>query len=340
MNAAQYSPIAQKAPTTLATLASATAVCLSVLAGWQRGGWIAERVLWIAIGVVLVLTAHLLPALLRRQPWPLLMPGALLWAASMAAACYGHAVFFTLAQRHAAEARAERAAQTPPISPSSTPTASRSLTEIARDRAAAVARLAEAKARRCPTSCAALDARRTALAARVDALDTEASEAHRQQAAQDRAEAELNAARADPVTMPLAALLGIPAARLDLLSGLAFAAVLEGVACFCWLLALQGSPQHAATPEAVTGPGNAVSNDPRTDPVTAPPAPAVAPVTALAAAEPDRPLGTNPDIGRVTQAIAAGELRATVAGIRRYLGCSQTRAVELRRLLNNEGGIA
>ncbi|NVI06383.1 hypothetical protein FSB64_21955 [Paraburkholderia sp. JPY454] len=41
-------------PTLLAVSATATAVCLSILAGWQRGGWMAERALWIAVGVVLV----------------------------------------------------------------------------------------------------------------------------------------------------------------------------------------------------------------------------------------------------------------------------------------------
>ncbi|MGF6549351.1 L-asparagine transporter-like permease [Paraburkholderia youngii] len=41
-------------PALLAVSATATAACLSVMAGWQRGGLFAERVLWIAVGVVLV----------------------------------------------------------------------------------------------------------------------------------------------------------------------------------------------------------------------------------------------------------------------------------------------
>jgi hypothetical protein len=48
--------------------ATGTAICLSVLAGWQRGGSLAERLVWVAIGVVLVVSAHLLPALVRESP--------------------------------------------------------------------------------------------------------------------------------------------------------------------------------------------------------------------------------------------------------------------------------
>lgn len=32
----------------------------------QRGGWLAERLVWVAIGIVLVADAHLLPALAAR----------------------------------------------------------------------------------------------------------------------------------------------------------------------------------------------------------------------------------------------------------------------------------
>lgn len=45
---------ASRLATVLAISATATALCLSVLAGWQRGGTWPERVVWIAIGVVLV----------------------------------------------------------------------------------------------------------------------------------------------------------------------------------------------------------------------------------------------------------------------------------------------
>lgn len=85
----------------LAIAATGTAICLSVLAGWQRGGFLPERLVWVAIGVVLVASAHLLPALVRHSPYRVRAVAGALWLACMLAACYGHATFFVLAQRHA-----------------------------------------------------------------------------------------------------------------------------------------------------------------------------------------------------------------------------------------------
>ncbi|MCG5073038.1 hypothetical protein [Paraburkholderia tagetis] len=332
-------------PLLLAVLATLTAACLSVLAGWQRGGWLAERALWIAIGVVLVLAAHLLPALLQHRATVLRVCGGALWICCMAATCYGHAVFFTLAQRHAAEARTAIVIHAPPVSPGSAPATARPLTQIAHERAATIAQLAAARARRCASGCATLDARRTALAARLDALDTEAAEARRQEAAQDRAEAERDTARVDPVAAPLAALLGIPATRLDLIAGLAYAALLEGVACFCWLLAFAparpAQQSRTTLPVAATAAGNEAGIAPPVAPVAAAAARVAEPDEApIAAPEIRATTNTTADIERITQGVAAGEVRPTVAGIRRFLGCSQTRAVALRRQLNNEARIA
>lgn len=50
----------------LAIAATVTAIFMSILAGWQRGGWLSERSVWCAISVVLVLCAHLMPALCRE----------------------------------------------------------------------------------------------------------------------------------------------------------------------------------------------------------------------------------------------------------------------------------
>jgi hypothetical protein len=63
----------------LAVGATATALSLSILAGWQRGGSLLEQAVWVAIGIVLVVSAHLLPALIRDAPIP-----CAVWAA-----CYG-----------------------------------------------------------------------------------------------------------------------------------------------------------------------------------------------------------------------------------------------------------
>jgi hypothetical protein len=134
----------------LAVAATSTAVCISVLAGWQRGGWLSERLLWVAIGAVLVVSAHLLPALCKAAPVAVRCAGGVLWAACMVATCYGHATFFLMAQQHAGEIRAAVV-----TAPASIVTTGRSLTEIADERAAAVSELAAATAQRCTGGCAA-----------------------------------------------------------------------------------------------------------------------------------------------------------------------------------------
>jgi hypothetical protein len=164
-------------PALLAVTATATAACLSILAGWQRGGWVAERALWIAVGVVLVVAAHLFPALCRSHGWRIRLLGAVLWLACMAATCYGHAVFFGLAQKHAGELRA---AAVPVVV-----THGRRVAEIAADRADAVARLAHVTERRCGDRCATVRIERATLTARLDALGVEAAEAKRAETAQD-----------------------------------------------------------------------------------------------------------------------------------------------------------
>jgi len=280
---------------------------MSALAGWQRGGWLPERLLWIAIGVVLVLSAHLLPAMCRSASARGRTIGVVLWIACMAATCVSHATFFLFAQQHAGQRRAQAIAEPAPVA-----SAGRTVTQIADDRAATVAELVA----RCTAGCAA---RRTALKARLDALDVDMAETRRQEtqadritAQQDRVAERRDAVRVDPVTSRVAALVGAPVARVDLLTGLAFAAVLEGVACFCWLLtfAMQAAP--------ALDPSDAPDYRMPVGTVTAP------------VAEPDEAPG---DLAQVLEAIAAGRLRGTVSEIRRYLGCSQSRAMAVRRQL-------
>lgn len=308
----------------LAVAATGTAASISILAGWQRGGWLSERLLWVAIGVVLVVSAHLIPAMCRSCSWPIRWVGGALWAACMVATCYGHATFFLMAQQHAGEIRA--AAVT---AQSTIIMAGRSPTQIANDRATTVAELAAVTAQRCIGGCSAARVKRATLTARLDALDVEATEMRRQEAAadrltvqQDRAAALRDSMQADPVTSRVASFVGIPAARVDLLPGLAFAGVLEGVACLLWFVAFDA---RDPVPVAVTAPQPAPVTASH-EPVTTGHAPADEPV----APQPEAP---ENDVTRLAHEIAAGRVRATVAEIRRYLGCSQARAAELRRCL-------
>ncbi|MRS99695.1 hypothetical protein GJQ57_13675 [Ralstonia pickettii] len=313
----------------LSIAATGTAICLSVLAGWQRGGSVAEQLVWVAIGVVLVVSAHLLPALVRKSSAPLRGVALVLWLACMATACFGHLTFFVMAQRHAGELRAAVI----PLAEATTP--GRSLTVVMAERAGVTARLAAANAQRCTGNCTTLEARRVTLAARLDALDAEAGDIKRRQAADDWTVTQHDALVVDPVTTRLASLLGTTVVRVDLLSGLAFAAVLEGVACLLWTVTLRSRPHLPAVPvdipvtvghlpvmashapESGTHEAEAASH-----------APVSEPVTPLPAGEPP-----DPAVMQLAQAVAAGQVRPTVADIRSHLGCSQARAAALRRQL-------
>lgn len=338
----------------LAVGASTTTLCLSVLAGWQRGGTLPERLIWIAIGMVLVTSAHLLPALVREMPMVIRGVGSVLWFACMLAACFGHAVFFTLAQQHAGEQRVSTVQAIPATSPT------RSLTIIMAERAAVTAQLAAANARYCVGNCVTLESRRATLAARLDALNAEADDMRRQQAATDRVTMQRDALLVDPVTARFAALFDTTTSRVDLLTGLAFAAVLEGVACLLWSVALR-SPLPVVTSDAT--PAIQAVTEPVVTAVTdaADMTPTVVmPVTASHADETVRRTSATPShnlaagshaprddrisplpaaaptddhLSRLVRDVAAGLVRPTVADIRLHLGCSQAKALALRRRL-------
>ncbi|CAB3790946.1 hypothetical protein [Paraburkholderia fynbosensis] len=325
----------------LAVVATTTTLSLSVLAGWQRGGLLQERLAWVAIGLVLVTSAHLLPALLRESSFLVRVTGSALWGACLMTACIGHTVFFVTSQQHAGDLRV-LAVPTVPVQ-----TSGRSLTNVMAERAVATAQLATVNARYCTGICTTLEARRTSLAARVDALNAEADDIRRQHATDDRVTARRDALRADPVTSRLAALLGVSASRIDLLFGSLFAAVLEGVACLLWAVALRPSSlpvaMGARTPEVATVRGSFDTTPPTITSVANASHPAVTPVTV---SHPDgthsrETLATSPPpsasdlidnhLKQLVRDIANGLVRPTVADIRRHLGCSQAKAVALRR---------
>jgi hypothetical protein len=288
--------------------------------------------------------------------------GTLLWGTCLVVACFGHAQFFVLAQQHAGEQRAS----TVPVS--SLPSAGRSLTTVMAERVSVTAQLGAANARYCAGNCATLRARRVTLTARLDELNAEADEVRRAQLERDRTTARRDALLADPVTSRLAALFGTTVSRVDLLSGLMFAGVLEGVACLLWTVALR-SPLPVATgvmpPAVTTFTAVTVATD-ATPPdvaevagMTAVTQRAVAPVAASHADktvsreavtahddttgahtprdEPVVPLPVidpaDAELTRLNRDVTAGLVRPTVADIRRHLGCSQARAITLRRQL-------
>lgn len=317
----------------LAVGATATAVSISVIAGGQRGGTLAERVVWVTLGVVLVLSAHLLPGLVRGVPARVWLAGYLLWGACMLTAINSHSYFFLFAGQHAAERRAE-AAPTVLTEPTG-----RSLTVVTRERAEVSARLATANVQSCSGKCTGLEARRITLAAKLEALNAEASDIRRAQDFDDRAMTQHDMLVTDPVTARLAAVFGTTGARVELLTGLAFAAVLEGVACLLWTVALHPRcPPPGATVVPIVA-SSVMESHERADGDCDGHAMPDQPVTPLPI-PPQTPEAIDHDTTQLVRDIAAGRLRPTVADIRRHLGCSQARATTLRRQLAEMSRVA
>lgn len=96
MNNGMTMPVRAQPPL-LALVATVTAPCLSILAGLQRGGLLAERALLVCGGVVLAVAAHMVPALCRPLGWRIRALRIVLWIGCMTATSYGHTVFFVMA---------------------------------------------------------------------------------------------------------------------------------------------------------------------------------------------------------------------------------------------------
>lgn len=328
----------------LAIAATGTAICVSVLAGWQRGGWLAERLVWCAISIVLVLCVHLLPALCRPAPVTVRCIAGGLWGVCTIAVGFSHATFFLLSQQHAGELRAAAinvvGEPVPRVYPSG-----RSLTSIAAEQAKIRTAIGDIDAHRCSRGCASVRANRVALSAKLDALDVEADEAKRSERAEDYRNAQAgnvtalrNSARDDPVTARLASYLGVTEGKVNLLLAFALAAELEGVACLCWFVALRpGGPVRTLVNKPA---------DSSVTPLVAAGQPASHALLAAGNVIPDesavtasrvthgkgyRDDGLGTTVLQVHRDIASGHVRATVADIRRYLGCSQAKAAEVRR---------
>ena len=105
----------------------------------------------------------------------------------------------------------------------------------------------------------------------------------------------------DPVTARLAAVIGWTESGVSVAIGMTFSILLELIGALLWFEALR--PRMAAV-ELMPGDDAKPVTDSITDQVTA-----------------------------VTAAILAKECRLSVSSIREYLGCGQTRAMEIRRLI-------
>lgn len=149
-----------------ALLVSGLAVALAWASSLQRASARHDQLLLAALSVVIVLSVHLLPALLRKRHPLALWP---VWILCLALAGYGHASWFYLAGQSAAEARIADSA---------------AVAAAARERAVIEQTLATIKAR--PVAQVAAQLARTTDKDRRAALADELAEARRAAGLRDR----------------------------------------------------------------------------------------------------------------------------------------------------------
>lgn len=234
-------------------------VFIAACAGWESGGTARDRIVMGAMGLLVVSSSHLLPAFAGRFNGVRRAAILAAWSGCLLYALLGQATFFAFAQRDAGDARAT-AVNVPNMSEHVDVTPGRSLTAIAQDEAAVVAKLGRAKAANCAAGgCRWSEAREHALAARLAALKVEADEATRREAREDRAAKQADDAhalresrRADPVAAQLVTLLGWSAASVAVFRANLPAVMLELLPGLFWALVFAGESQVTSAPDAAS----------------------------------------------------------------------------------------
>ena len=275
----------------LASAVSLVCAAMAAAAAAERAATSDDQTLVTAVAVALVLGAHMLPALARRNRL-----AQVLIMGCVAATLYHHAHYFAGVQARAGEQRAAA------VAPSGhaqalqfelqAHAATRALPAVAADLAQASAKLAQAQAglARCTAQsgerCHSAHASVLAADARVQALQDERTSAQRAAAlrtqladaaaAQDRQRA---AQAADPVDARLAAITGLEVGTVAFASALLQSLLLELMAALLWTLALPATAAAQAQAQAVVAPVASVVAVPPAPPAAPPALPA--PVSAL-----------------------------------------------------------
>lgn len=264
----------------LAVFVTVTALAMTAVASWDRGGTAVDRLLLVSLSIALCLGTHLIPAISKRKlAW-------LLWAGCLLGTVYGHVTFFTHASLRANELRVQHSVL---------------MVGVGRQIAAIRESLESIKARPIATVADELSVSRDKWQRR--ALREELAEAKRAAALRDELVSLSGAATTaevmdavDPVTARLVAVTGSNEASIVLLVGLGFSILLELMGALLWFEVLR-------------------------------------PHQGFIASESNAPIPDDDPITVLKAAIDSGKCRATVSGIRSFLGCSQAKAIVLRRAL-------
>ena len=337
------------------TMATSASVAITVLAGRERGGTPAEQLIWIAIGLSLLFGAHLIPAIARGTKRRVRLVAFVLWLAAMVSTGYTHGTFFLAAQQHAGENRAEQVSV--PVSAPEESSTSNAVSSLLRQQAKIQGALNQSMLIKCGNDCRALSVRRQTLRSQLDSIKGQLDEARRVERNEDleaveraRALARREAQRGDPVSTKVAIWLGVPTAKIDLTLAIFFGWLLESIACFSWYVTLS-SPRSEQVLATNSGPrtGKATKPTPRafTYNVSHPAAndsdgrvhvqegddlnPVSEVVSTAEVIGVGHARSEADEETLLREALEAGYATNSIADIVRVLGCSESRALALRR---------
>jgi hypothetical protein len=354
------SPTARRLALCLAAIATGASIAITWLAGRERGGTQAEQLIWVTVGLSLLLGAHLIPAMARGTKRGTHLLACALWACAMVSTGYTHGTFFLSAQQHAGEQRAEQV-RVPTAAPEAIST-SDSITALLRQQARLEGALSQSSLIKCRDNCRALEVRRITLRSQLDSIKGQLEQAHRVERNFDRTAAERahaiarqNSQRDDPVTVKLSSWLQVPAASIDLAMAIFFGWLLESLACFSWYVGLIRTQESHETTVAkdglITGTSGSkelerskpitlamigdisrsAANDASVCAKTTPGNHLMDVSTSVAADDTPRAQTGEEEERLLRRALESGAATNSISEIVRLLGCSEGRALTLRR---------
>lgn len=255
----------------LATILTTVSLAMITVSAWERSATLLEAILVALLSGSVALSAHLLPALVKKRVGK--FSGTmviLIWIVAVSITLYSHTVFFVTNMTQSGENRAENSDQVKDISKMATATEdmakdsnARSKVDITRDIANNDIQLQSYIARRCknPTStsrCKAVESGIEALKSKQNALNVELQEANRvaglkEKAMQMQQEAMKvkNDKRLDPVTEKLSLVFnGLNVDAITLIISVVNAALLEMLASLFWWLVWPGKTEDELIKDA------------------------------------------------------------------------------------------
>ena len=307
----------------LAVLATSTALIMAGLAGWQRGGTQTLSLIGASLAILVVLGAHLLPALHHAFTGGIKAVVLPVWMLCMTLAIYNHAGIFLYSQQHAGAQRATKVSLTHEITQPkrnvSSILAEQVQVKTTQDRIKAAMSKAVKEGR--PETSTQLRVRLEGLNGRLTVLAAEEEEVRRLNSAQDALLVRQQRAAEDPVALAIWQSLGVPTGQTNLVVAIGGAAMLEMLACLGWVLLL--TPRHTEAD---------LSTLPAIEQVIPEVMEADAFTESLAIS--GEVTEFEPEVTRVMEAVSDGlMLRPTVEGVRKFLRCSSKRAREVTRLV-------